>query len=141
MFQYKITMFKKNVPSINFMELTPLSESQSRKIGQLLDKAIQNKDHPHPQDIRRAAVVLYSTIQRGFSIADLDVHQILDQSGGYSDSMKTILGNMANAYEELAYGLAEPGIDSYKFKVVNKKQSSYNDTLDALRLGMSAFSF
>ena len=98
------------------MELTPLSESQSSKIGELLDKAIQNKPHPHPQDIRRAAVVLYSAIQRGYSIADLDVHQILDQSGGYSNSMKTILGNMANAYEELAYGLAEPGIDYYKFK-------------------------
>jgi hypothetical protein len=33
-----------------------------------------------------------------------------------ADSMKKILGNMANAYEELAYGLAEPGIDYYKFK-------------------------
>jgi hypothetical protein len=44
------------------MELTPLSEAQSVKIGELLDRAVANKENAHPKDLRRAAVVLYSAI-------------------------------------------------------------------------------
>jgi hypothetical protein len=98
------------------MELTPLSESQSVKIGELLDRAVVNKTNAHPHDLRRAAVVLYSAIQQGYSIVDSDVHEILDRSGGYSVSMRERLSHMANAYDDLVYGLAESGIESYKFK-------------------------
>ena len=98
------------------MELTPLSESQSVKIGELLDRAITNKANAHPPDLRRAAVVLYSAIQQGYSIVDSDVHEILDRSGGYSVTMRERLAHMANAYDDLVYGLSESGIESFKFK-------------------------
>lgn len=98
------------------MESTPLSESQSIKIGELLDKAVTNKEHPHPSDLRRAAVVLYSAMQQGYSIVDSDVHEILDRSGGYTVIMRETLGRMANAYDDLIHGLNESEIEHYKFK-------------------------
>jgi hypothetical protein len=111
-----MTKIKTRVIHNNFMELTPLSEAQSVKIGELLDRAVANKENAHPKDLRRAAVVLYSAMQQGYSIVDSDVHEILDRSGGYSVTTREKLGRMANAYDDLIHGLNESENDYYKFK-------------------------
>ena len=104
------------ITSINYMEFKPLSENQSVKIGELLDRAVQNKQNPDQRDLERAAVVLYSAMQLGYLIVDSDVHEIMDRSGGYSVTTRDLLGRMANAYHDLILGLNESEIDYYKFK-------------------------
>ena len=50
------------------MEEKTLTETESKKIAELLSRAIKNKEHPHPADLQRAAVILYTTRERGYSI-------------------------------------------------------------------------
>jgi len=103
------------------MEQRELTEKESKKIAELLSKAVKNKEHPHPADIRRAAVVLYTVNESGFTLMDsdlLDIMNKLDESGGdhYSATIREILGAMASAYNHLVYGLNNSKSEVYKFK-------------------------
>jgi hypothetical protein len=81
-----------------------LSEEQKRKVGKLLSSNIRNKQHAHPQDLRRSAVILYRINQLGYTGLDLD--EILKKSGdNYSESMTTWLQRLSDAYTDLMYGL------------------------------------
>jgi hypothetical protein len=103
------------------MEPRKLTEKESKKIAELMSKAVKNKEHPHPADIRRAAVVLYTVNESGFTLMDsdlLDLMNKLDESGDdhYSATMREILGPMASAYNHLVYGLNNSKNEVYKFK-------------------------
>jgi uncharacterized protein YqeY len=97
------------------MDLKPLTESQHTKIGELLSKAVINKEHAHVDDLRKAAVTLYSIAQHGYSLSDTEIHEILNKEGGYSDRMKELLASMANAYDDLVRGMNDPGYGKYEF--------------------------
>ena len=42
------------------MEEKTITEKESKKIAELLSRALKNKEHPHPADLQRAAVILYT---------------------------------------------------------------------------------
>jgi hypothetical protein len=94
-----------------------LTEKESSKIAELLSSAIKNKQHPHPSDFQRAAVVLYTARERGYTLTETDVYDIIEQSEDtYSETIIGTLSNMANAYNDLVYGMNNPENESYKFK-------------------------
>ena len=84
-----------------------LNEKQYQRIAQLLDSAIGNKEHQHPRDLRRAAVLFYSVNELGYLFVDSNVYEILDKYSTfkYSERMREILGSMANACNDLVEGL------------------------------------
>jgi hypothetical protein len=82
-----------------------LTESQGIRLKDYLDEAIHNKQHLHPSDYRRAAVILYKVSQLGYGYPIL---KDLLKGGKYSEySEDTIesLQHMSDAYTELMYGL------------------------------------
>jgi len=98
------------------VEEKTLTEKESKKIAELLSRAIKNK-HPHPADLQRAAVILYTARERGYILTEAEVYDITEQSGeSYSDTMKDTLGSMADAYNDLVYGLNNSENESFRFK-------------------------
>jgi hypothetical protein len=99
------------------MEEKTLTENESKKIAELLSRALKNKEHPHPADLQRAAVILYTARERGYIITEAEVYDIIEQSGeSYSETMKSTLGSMADAYNDLVYGLNNSENESFRFK-------------------------
>ena len=99
------------------MEQRELTEKESKKIAELLSRAIKNKEHPHPADLQRAAVILYTARERGYILTEAEVYDIIEQSGeSYSDTMKDTLSSMADAYNDLVYGLNNSENESFRFK-------------------------
>ena len=99
------------------MEEKTLTEKESKKIADLLSRALKNKEHPHPADLQRAAVILYTARERGYILTEAEVYDITEQSGeSYSDTMKDTLGSMADAYNDLVYGLNNSENESFRFK-------------------------
>jgi hypothetical protein len=99
------------------MQEKGLTEKESKKIAELLSTAIKNKEHPHPADLQRAAVILYTARERGYILTQAEVYDIIEQSGeSYSDAMKDTLSSMADAYNDLVYGLDNSENDVYKFE-------------------------
>jgi hypothetical protein len=99
------------------MEEKTLTENESKKIAELLSRALKNKEHPHPADLQRAAVILYTTRERGYILTEAEVYDIMEQSGeSYSETMKSTLGSMADAYNDLVYGLNNSENESFRFK-------------------------
>jgi hypothetical protein len=97
------------------MEFVTLSEKQKETIGKLLSQAIINKEHPHPADLARAAIILYDVNRLGYLLTDHIVENILENSGQrYSDTMKEWLSHMANAYYDLVIGLSDPYYASHR---------------------------
>ena len=83
-----------------------LTESQGERLIEYLDSAIRNKQHPHPADLRRAAVILYKVNQLGYTYPD--IIGLLNGGGKYSqysDTMVKILEQMSSAYGDLILGL------------------------------------
>jgi hypothetical protein len=62
------------------VEEKTLTEKESKKIAELLSRAIKNKEHPHPADLQRAAVILYTARQRGYILTEAEVYDIIEQS-------------------------------------------------------------
>jgi len=99
------------------VEEKTLTEKESKKIADLLSRALKNKEHPHPADLQRAAVILYTARERGYILTEAEVYDITEQSGeSYSDTMKDTLGSMADAYNDLVYGLNNSENESFRFK-------------------------
>jgi len=99
------------------VEEKTLTEKESKKIAELLSRAIKNKEHPHPADLQRAAVILYTARERGYILTEAEVYDIMEQSGeSYSETMKSTLGSMADAYNDLVYGLNNSENESFRFK-------------------------
>ena len=84
-----------------------LNRNQLRRLSDLLDIAIGNKEQQHPRDTRRAAVLFYSINKLGYQFVDTHVYDIIDNNSrfSYSDSMKKTLGGIANACNHLVKGL------------------------------------
>ncbi|MGH9877040.1 MAG: hypothetical protein ACRD5H_05330, partial [Nitrososphaerales archaeon] len=57
-----------------------LSRSQREKLLDLLTRAVTNKQHPHPTDMKRAALVLYDLSRLGFHLEDYELEKLLDQA-------------------------------------------------------------
>jgi hypothetical protein len=99
------------------VEEKTLTEKESKKIAELLSRAVKNKEHPHPADLQRAAVILYTARERGYILTEAEVYDIIEQSGeAYSDAMKDTLSSMADAYNDLVYGLNNSENESFRFK-------------------------
>ena len=84
-----------------------LNQNQLRRLSDLLDIAIGNKEHQHPRDTRRAAVLFYSINKLGYQFVDTNVYNIIDSNSrfSYSNIMKKTLGSIANACNDLVEGL------------------------------------
>jgi hypothetical protein len=83
-----------------------LTVDQEISIEKLLSSIISNKEHSHERDLRNAAVILYELNRLGFTIADLNIEEILNKSKeNYSDTIKQQLRNMANSYAILVEGM------------------------------------
>jgi hypothetical protein len=81
-----------------------LTEEQKRKVGRLLSDNIRNKQHAHPSDLRRSAMILYRVNQLGYT--STDIKEILEKSGDrYSQDMIDWLQRMSDAFTNLMYGL------------------------------------
>ncbi len=105
------------------MEEKTLTEKESKKIAELLSRALKNKEHPHPADLQRAAVILYTARERGYILTEAEVYDIIEQSGeSYSETMKSTLGSMADAYNDLVYGLNNSENESFRFKENNLRK-------------------
>jgi hypothetical protein len=99
------------------VEEKTLTEKESKKIADLLSRALKNKEHPHPADLQRAAVILYTARERGYILTEAEVYDIIEQSGeSYSETMKSTLGSMADAYNDLVYGLNNSENESFRFR-------------------------
>jgi hypothetical protein len=99
------------------VEEKTLTEKESKKIADLLSRALKNKEHPHPADLQRAAVILYTARERGYILTEAEVYDIIEQSGeSYSETMKGTLGSMADAYNDLVYGLNNSENESFRFR-------------------------
>jgi hypothetical protein len=62
-------------------------------------------------------VVLYTARNSRYILNEGDVEAIIEQSGDtYSESMKRALSDMADAYNDLVYGLNNPENESFRFK-------------------------
>lgn len=86
-----------------------LSEKQKRIVAQKLSQAIINKQHPHPADLTRAALILYDLNKLGYNAVDYVVDEIIEKSGkNYSETMKEELEAMTNAYSYLIEGQNDP---------------------------------
>jgi hypothetical protein len=105
------------------VEEKTLTEKESKKIADLLSRALKNKEHPHPADLQRAAVILYTARERGYILTEAEVYDIIEQSGeSYSETMKSTLGSMADAYNDLVYGLNNSENESFRFKENNLRK-------------------
>jgi hypothetical protein len=99
------------------VEEKTLTEKESKKIAKLLSRAVKNKEHPHPADLQRAAVALYTARECGYILTEAEVYDIIEQSGeSYSETMKGTLGSMADAYNDLVYGLNNSENKSFRFE-------------------------
>jgi hypothetical protein len=93
------------------MEEKELSEEQKDSLRSLLDEAVQNKQHPHVNDLRRVAVILYRANQLGFT--HIDVRDLLKKPE-YSDMVLDWLQHTSGAISDLVYGL--DNIENEKYK-------------------------
>lgn len=53
-----------------------LTEERESKLRELLSSAIHNKQHAHPSDLRRAAVILHRANELGYT--SIDISKLLD---------------------------------------------------------------
>jgi hypothetical protein len=99
-----------------------LNENNYKKIAYLLDNAIGNKEHQHPNDTRRAVVLFYSINEFGYQFVDSDVYEIIDKHSKfhYSETMRERLGHMANTCNDLVEGLHNP--ENGMFRITNEEQ-------------------
>jgi hypothetical protein len=94
------------------MEIT---EQQYRKIGELLSIAIINKEHMHPADMRRSALLIYNIIDEKFSFHEQDLEKAIEISGEeYSDSIYEYLHQMVNVLNDLKEGQRNYDGEHYK---------------------------
>jgi hypothetical protein len=82
-----------------------LSESQGAKLKEYLDSSVHNKQHAHPSDLRRAAVILFRANQLGYTSIDLKGLLSGGKYSEYSDDMIEWLQRMSDAFTDLIYGL------------------------------------
>ena len=94
-----------------------LNEEQLNKLGELLDKAIINRDNPHPQDLRKTAVLIFNLVQKGYYFGENELENIMELSGGYySEGMERYLKEIVWVCNELAVGLNDNYNERYKLK-------------------------
>lgn len=99
------------------LERKDLTDPVKITIAKKLSDAIINKQHEHPGDMWRAAVVLYTANASGYPVKDLDIKNIiekLDDADEYSHNIIKRLEEMANAYNDLVHGLGNPENDHLK---------------------------
>ncbi|TLX92198.1 MAG: hypothetical protein E6K94_00465 [Thaumarchaeota archaeon] len=100
------------------MKQRELTEKESKRIGELLSIAVNNKAHIDAADLQRASVLFYSVNALGYTLTKLDLMKIIEISDqNYPESTKTMLGEAANTCYDLAQGLANPENEKFKFKV------------------------
>jgi hypothetical protein len=101
-----------------------LNQNQLRRLSDLLDIAIGNKDHQHPSDARRAAVLFYSINNLGYQFVDTHVYDIIDNNSrfSYSNSMKKYLGGIANVCNDLVEGLSNSENSMFNITTEEKLQ-------------------
>jgi len=93
------------------MEEKELSEEQKVILRGLLSEAVQNKQHPHVNDLRRVAVILYRANQLGFT--HINIRDLLKKPE-YSDMVLDWLQHSSGAISDLVYGLDSPENEKYK---------------------------
>jgi len=100
-----------------------LSQSQKEKLTELLSKAVINKQHEHPSDLQRAALVLYDVNRLGYRLEDTELNELLNQSQyPYSDSVRETLANMTNAYADLVTAMNDPEYSNFRIKEEDFKE-------------------
>lgn len=99
-----------------------LNQNQLRRITELLDSAIGNKENPHPRDTRRAALLFYSINQLGYQFVDTHVSDIINNHSHfkYSETMRDTLGGIANACNDLVEGLHN--LENSIFNITTEEQ-------------------
>jgi hypothetical protein len=99
------------------VEQRHLSEEQHKNLGQLLSSAIIKKESPHPDDLQRASVLIYSLIKNNYPFDDTDIDLAIETSGEkYSDFIKKLLMEMIDVYVYLARGLENPANERFMLK-------------------------
>lgn len=93
------------------MEEKELSEEQKGKLSALLKEAIHSKQHPHVDDLRRVAVILFRANQLGFT--HIDIRDLL-RKPEYSDMVLDWFQHTSAAISDLVYGL--DNIESERYK-------------------------
>lgn len=101
-------MFKDNGLFINLVEEKTLTQSQCNKIGELLSSAIKNKEHPYNIDLMRAAVLIHSIMDNGYSLDYTEINKITEESNPpYPETLKQRLSGMADAYYYYEKGMKD----------------------------------
>lgn len=94
-----------------------LNEEQFKKRGELLDKAIVNRENPHPLDLRRAAVLIFSLIQKGYYFGGEELEGAMQESGGgFSETMGKSLDAIREVCSTFDNGLNDPTVEQFKLK-------------------------
>ena len=95
------------------MSLSHLSDEQHKKLGQILSSAIVNKEYPHPADLQRAALIVFSMLKK-YPFDDTDIDLAIEATGEkYADLIKKILGQMIEVFPYLIEGLENPANEKY----------------------------
>lgn len=94
-----------------------LTEEQYKKLAELLTNAVKNRDTLHVLDQRRAAVLIFSLIQRGYAFWERELENIMELSGGhYSEEADQHLREITWVCNELVNGLNDSYNERYKLK-------------------------
>jgi len=94
-----------------------LKEDEYAKIGKLLSTAVINKEHMHPGDMRRAALLIYNIIKNRFVLYDSELEKAIEISGErYSDGIKKYLFQMVDVLNDLSEGQRNENGEHYNLK-------------------------
>jgi hypothetical protein len=94
-----------------------LSDDQYKKLGDLLNHAIRNRDMLHSLDRRRAAVLIFSLIGKGYDFGEIDMENIMELSGGhFSKQAEKDLKEITWVCNELVEGLKDHYNEKYRLK-------------------------
>jgi len=98
---------------------------QFKELADLLDSARRNKELIHPHDLRLAAVLIFSVLQKGYYFKDHELEKIMQLSGNrYSKLMIKTLKEITWVCNELVEGLndVDSAIGKYKLKHWKRKK-------------------
>jgi hypothetical protein len=94
-----------------------LEEDHYKKLGELLSLAVKNTTTLHVEDQRRAAVLIFSLVQKGYNFWDRELENVMELSGErFSEAADKHLKEITWVCNELVNGLGDYGNERFKLK-------------------------
>jgi hypothetical protein len=94
-----------------------LSEDQYKKLGEFLSSAVHNRNMPHVSDLRRASVLIFNLIQKGYYFRDRELDNVMFLAGdNFSETARKDLYDITWGCNELVEGLNNSENERFKLK-------------------------